>query len=49
VKVELDDACADEELQDPSGRDDRGKPEFHERAFVGGEDDPHPVEGVAAF
>ena len=49
MEVELDDSCADEELEDPSCGDDGGESEFHEGAFVGGEDDAHPVEGVAAF
>lgn len=49
VEVEADDASAYEKLQYPSGWDDRWQSQFHEGSFIGGEDDSHPVEGVAAF
>jgi hypothetical protein len=49
VHVEGDDACADEELEDPAGGDHRGEAQLHESTSVGCQDDPHPVEGVAAL
>lgn len=49
MHVETNDACADEQLQDPASGDDRRESELHESASVGGEDDSHPIEGIAAF
>jgi len=49
MKIEADDAGTDEKLEYPSCRDDWRQSQFHECAFIGGEYDSHPVEGIAAF
>ena len=49
MQIQGNDSGADQELEYPAGWDDGGEAKFHEGAFVGGEDDAHPVEGVAAF
>ena len=49
MKIEADDAGTDEKLEYPSSGDDWRQSQFHECALIGGENDSHPVEGIAAF
>jgi len=49
VHIQGNDAGSDQQLEDPACGDDGGESQLHEGAPVGGEYDPHPVEGVAAL
>mmetsp|Transcript_91751 Transcript_91751/g.165686 ORF Transcript_91751/g.165686 Transcript_91751/m.165686 type:complete len:298 (-) Transcript_91751:27-920(-) len=44
--VDVDELGARQQLHDHAGGHNGGDAKLHERATVGGEDDPHPVEGV---